>query len=86
MQIKADVIVPADQDAEIVGRCVCAVLEHSGTTLHRLIVIDDLPLDSLGSSALEYLMHLGPVGNHLAKPGPSGLCRVLEPRDQRKSK
>jgi len=43
MEFRADVIVPADQHAEIVARCLRAVLEQSGTTLDRVIVIDDLP-------------------------------------------
>jgi len=55
MKTKADVIIPADQDAEVIHRCVCAVLEHSGAALNRLFVIYDPPSDSEGYPGLDQL-------------------------------
>jgi len=72
MEIKADVIVPADQDAEVVDRCVRAVLEHSGPMLHRLIVIDDLPSDSEAATTLDLHFCLGSPVEVLRNPAHLG--------------
>ncbi len=72
MEMKADVIVPADQDAEIVDRCVRAVLEHSGTTLLRLLVIDDEPADSNTCPLLDDLTVLDSRVIVLRHPAPLG--------------
>ncbi len=72
MEMKADVIVPADQDVEIVDRCVRAVLVHSGTTLGRLFVIDDAPANSDACPRLDRLTVLDSRVIVLPNPAPLG--------------
>jgi glycosyltransferase involved in cell wall biosynthesis len=52
MEMRADVIVPLDQNTEVVACSLRAVLEHSGPILERLIVVDDLPSDREAGAAL----------------------------------
>ena len=40
-QPRADIIVTADDDTTVVERCLQNLLVHSGSSLRRLIVIDD---------------------------------------------
>ncbi|MBL9037969.1 MAG: glycosyltransferase family 2 protein [Archangium sp.] len=43
---QADVVVPVYRDAGQAERCIAAVLQHSGASLRRLIVVDDAGPDS----------------------------------------
>ena len=83
---KADVIVSVDSDLAIALGCLQRVLEHSGPTLRRLIVIDDHGPDSEMARALNRLaegdgrVHL--VGNSSSTLGFVGSCnRGLSARE-----
>ena len=60
---KADVIVPFDRDATTILRCIRRVLDNSGPTLHRILVVAhetlavNLPEDGMSSPHNDSRVH-----------------------------
>ncbi len=87
---KADVIVMVSDDFKIVLRCLQSVLQYSGPTLRRLIVIDDHGPESEIAEALNRLAEgdgrVYRVGNSSHPHGFAGSCnRGLSARGRRRT-